>query len=309
MADLLVIVPSRGRPESLERVAAAWYATGAFADGAALVFAVDDDDPTWSGYRAALDRLAEADPGPTAINLMHAGAWRPMVAKLNAAAANFAGQGHFALAFAGDDHLPRTPGWAKRYLDELRTLGTGIVYGDDLVQGARLPTQWAMTADIVRALGRMVPAPVEHLYCDNAILDLGQAAECIRYLPDVVIEHCHPIAGRGQWDDQYRRVNARAQYERDGSAYWRWRTAGLPTDAVTVQALRATRPLIIDSGPVLLSAVSGPLAQEGAHGGDRAGAGQPDPRHDPGHVDADAVHRSGEGAADDDRADGDGGRH
>lgn len=237
-SDLLVIVPSRGRPESLERVAAAWYETGAFAD-AGLVFAVDVDDPAYPQYRAALDRLAVADPGPTTINLMNAGAWRPMVPKLNRAAAMFAEQGHFALGFAGDDHLPRTRGWARRYLDELHQLGTGIVYGNDGIQGQRLPTQWAMTADIVRALGRMVPADVEHLYCDNAVKDLGEAADCLRYLPNVLIEHMHPVAGKAATDAGYARVNRPEQYRRDRAAYETWRDRLLPDQAAMVRALRA----------------------------------------------------------------------
>jgi len=240
VSDLLVIVPSRGRPESLERVAAAWYATGAF-DVAGLIFAVDVDDPALPGYHEALDRLAAADSGPTTINLMNAGAWRPMVHKLDFAAAMFAEQGHFAVAFMGDDHLPRTPGWAARYLEALHELGTGIVYGDDGIQGERLPTQWAMTADIVRALGRMVPAPVEHLYCDNAIRDLGQAAGCLRYLPDVLIEHMHPVAGKAPMDAGYARVNRRQQYQADRIRYETWRALRLAADADKVRALRAVR--------------------------------------------------------------------
>lgn len=239
-SDLLVIVPTRSRPHAVERVAAAWYATGAFGDGAALVFVVDADDPAYPEYRQALDRLAAADPGPTPINLMNAGGWRPMVPKLNRAAAMFAEQGHFALGFAGDDHLPRSAGWARRYLEALRELGTGIVYGNDLLQGERLPTQWAMTSDIVRALGRMVPAPVEHLYCDNAVMALGLRAECLRYLPSVVVEHLHPIALKAPTDAQYRRVNAPDQYRRDGAAYRRWirERDGLVADVAAVRALR-----------------------------------------------------------------------
>lgn len=238
MSDLLVIVPSRGRPDSLERVAAAWYETGAFADGAGLIFAVDIDDPAYADYRRALDQLAVADPGATTINLMNTGAWRPMVPKLNWAANMFAHQGHFALGFAGDDHLPRTAGWARAYLAELRELGTGIVYGDDGIQGQRLPTQWAMTADIVRALGRMVPADVEHLYCDNAIRDLGEAAGCLRYLPDVLIEHMHPVAGKAAVDAGYLRVNRPEQYKRDAAAYRLWKQVDLAIAAGVVRTMR-----------------------------------------------------------------------
>ncbi|MFI2663732.1 hypothetical protein [Micromonospora carbonacea] len=233
MADLLVIVPSRGRPESLPKVVKAWQATGAF-DHAELMFAIDDDDPSRDAY------LAHQLP---CVSIRVAPRWQPMVHKLNnAAVVRATGTsplgGFCALAFAGDDHLPRTPGWAGRYVDELRQLGTGIVYGDDGYQGERLPTQWAMTVDIVRALGRMVPAPVEHLYCDNSVLDLGRAAGCIRYLPDVLVEHMHPVAGKAVDDDQYRRVNSGDQYARDGRAYRRWLRSGLRVDAARVRELR-----------------------------------------------------------------------
>lgn len=234
MPDLLVIVPSRGRPESVARVARAWEATGAFED-ARLMFAVDADDPSVASYRHHARHLA----GDVAV--LDQPSWTPMVPKLNRVALT-AAVGHGAIAFMGDDHLPRTPGWANRYLTELRALGTGIVYGNDGYQGERLPTQWAMTADIVRALGRMVPAPVEHLYCDNAILDLGRAAGCIRYLPDVLVEHMHPVAGKAADDDQYRRVNGRDQYRRDRAAYRQWSRSrsGLLADTAAVRAL--TRP-------------------------------------------------------------------
>lgn len=234
MADLLVIVPSRGRPESVARVAKAWRETGAH-DHAQLVFAIDADDPRVADYHA----VELPDVGLTQVYFVGLPEWKPMVHKLNeCASASLAAQYWPAVAFMGDDHLPRTPGWAKRYLDELRQMGTGIVYGNDLLQGERIPTQWAMTSDIIAALGRMVPADVEHLYCDDAVADLGRAAGCLRYLPDVTIEHVHPLAGRARWDDQYRRVNSREQYDRDRAAYLRWRADRMADDVAAVKALR-----------------------------------------------------------------------
>lgn len=236
-ADLLVIVPTRGRPQSIAAVVEAWTATGAWKD-ATLAFVTDYDDPQRDAYFAAFNEVPLPDPDERhPVRMVAADVWRPLVPKLNLAA-NLWAPDHFAVAFMGDDHRPRTPGWAARYIEALRELGTGIVYGNDLIQGAGLPTQWAMTSDIVRALGRMVPAEVEHLYCDNAILDLGREAGCLRYLPDVVIEHCHPIAGRGQWDEGYERVNARTQYAKDRAAYGRWKSEQLVVDAATVRGLK-----------------------------------------------------------------------
>jgi len=160
-----------------------------------------------------------------------------MVAKLDAVAASVASD-YFALGFMGDDHLPRTNGWAQRYVDALRELGTGIVYGNDLLQGERLCTQWTMTSDIVRALGRMVPAPVDHLYSDNSVMVLGDHARCICYLPDVVVQHCHPFGGTAELDDQYRRVNAPEQYKRDKASYRGWTRAQMAKDVAKVRQLR-----------------------------------------------------------------------
>jgi hypothetical protein len=229
MADLLVIVPTRGRPESLARIVEAWTATGAF-DTADLALVVDGDDPTLAGYAAEWERLG------TPCRMVQAEKWEPLVPKLDGAALAYAPD-YFALGFAGDDHLPRTHGWAKTMLAALREMGTGVVYGDDLLQRERLCTSWAMTSDIVRALGRMVPAPVEHMACDNAVMDLAKLAGCLRYLPDVVIEHVHPLAGKTDWDDGYRRVNRPEQYRSDELAYSRWLRGGRAADVATVKAL------------------------------------------------------------------------
>ncbi len=237
---MLIIVPTRSRPENVAKVVEAWGATGAFDDGAELCFAFDADDLKRGLYDlATVDHRAWVEPE-----------WLPMVHKLDRAATGWAhaklgqkdgaGYRYFALGFAGDDHLPRTRGWAGRYINALAEMGTGIVSCPDGHRDDQLPTQWAMTSDIVRALGRMVPAPVEHLYCDDAIRDLGRAAGCYRWLDDVLIEHMHPLWKRGQWDEQYRRVNDSGQYARDNAAYDTWRSVkGFVGDVHKVQELMA----------------------------------------------------------------------
>lgn len=228
MSELVVLVPSRSRPESVRRMVDAWHATGAFGV-AKLAFVVDMDDAQIEEYGRELDRPE--------VETVAMAAWQPMVPKLNLAA-SWAINDAPAVAFMGDDHLPRTPMWANRLVTELAVSGPSIVYGRDGIQDERLPTWWAMSSSIVRALGRMVPADVQHLYCDNAILELGKAADCLRYLPDVLVEHLHPVAGKQEWDDQYRRVNRRQQYDRDGAAFRAWVKDGLARDASLITDLR-----------------------------------------------------------------------
>ena len=149
--------------------------------------------------------------------------------------------GAYAVAFMGDDHRPRTKGWDTDYLDALDDLGTGMVYGDDLFQGEKLPTQIAMTVDIVRAVGWMAPPALRHLYVDSSWLALGKAADCIRYLPDVVVEHVHPAHPDGPkqaWDEGYKRVNSQAMYRRDGFNFERLRRTELPAAAEKIRRLR-----------------------------------------------------------------------
>jgi len=234
MTDMLIIVPSRTRPQNVARLIEAWSHTGAFAV-AELRIDIDADDPRYAGYlELELPRGVRTSTGHR---------WRPLVWKLNRATRQECDR-YAALGFMGDDHLPRTDGWAQRYLDELRDLGTGIVYGDDGYQHENTPTQWAMTANICRALGRrMVPAPVDHLYCDDAVRDLGRAAGCLRYLPDVTIEHLHPSAGKAERDPQYERVNSRAQYAADRPAYQRWAAETLPDQTALVRALMPAHAL------------------------------------------------------------------
>lgn len=233
MNPLAVVVPARSRPWAVARAVEAWRNTGAF-DVADLIWAIDQDDPEFPEYAV---QLVGAGGSRGTIHSIAVPEWMPMVAKLDMVTAAIA-EDYRAVGFMGDDHVPRSNEWAQRFLAELDAMGTGIVYGDDLFQREHIPTQWVMTSDIVRALGRMVPAPVDHLYCDNSVLALGKALHRIRYLGDVVIEHCHPLAGKGEPDPQYERVNSDVQNRADRTAYTTWLGSenGLAADIECVRA-------------------------------------------------------------------------
>lgn len=227
MPDLTVIVPTRNRPHAVVPLAEAFRST-CTAD-TLLLYVIDETEPQRAAYFDALTRTAAvADLVVTPASNM-AGA-------LNNAATTLTG---FAVGFLGDDHMPRTVGWDAAYLDALREMGTGVVYGNDLLQGERLPTQVAMTTNIVQSLGWMTPPGLAHLFLDNWWLDLGRAAGCIRYLPDVIVEHRHPVAGKAAWDDGYARVNDGSMYQRDGQAYADFvSSGGFATAVEKVRALR-----------------------------------------------------------------------
>jgi hypothetical protein len=233
VSDLVVIVPSRGRPQAVNELAEAFAQTCA-AD-TDLVFALDSSDERQPEYVDAIREL------PGLAFWQHTADNHSMVEALNRTAVSVASGGlkPFAVGFLGDDHRPRTRGWDQAYLDALRKMGTGIVYGDDGFQHQRIPTQCAMTADIVRTLGYMAPPTLTHMYVDNAWLALGRAIRGIQYLPDVFVEHLHPVAGKAEWDEGYARVNAKEMYQRDQIAFNRWMAESLPAEAARLRRVMA----------------------------------------------------------------------
>lgn len=235
VTDLLMLVPSRGRPGSVASLRRAFGETCTAATQLLLI--VDDDDTTLDDY------VAEATPVvdghyPVSIGVMEDS--QGMVHALNSAAVSLLSRPPvpFAVGFLGDDHRPRTRGWDEAYLAALRELGTGIVYGNDGFQGESLPTQCAMTSDIVATLGAMAPPTLKHLWIDNYWLDLGKGAGCIRYLPDVIVEHMHPAAGKATFDEGYLRVNALEMYRQDRAEYARIKQEALPAAIDAVRGLR-----------------------------------------------------------------------
>lgn len=191
VAPLLVIVPTRSRPDSASLLAQEFYETSTTPTD--LLFAVDDDDPRLDEYLA----------------LESYGIWvevaerMRMIPTLNHWATQYASR-YRALGFMGDDHLPRTHGWDTKLLEEL--LPGGVIYGNDLFQGPNLPTAVVLDSRIVQKLGYMVPPGLLHMFADNAWRTWGERTNRLRYLPDVIIEHMHPQAGKGDVDDQYTEV-------------------------------------------------------------------------------------------------------
>ncbi|OKI16641.1 hypothetical protein [Streptomyces sp. CB03911] len=219
MPDLTIIVPTRSRPGNLWELWCAFKETST-AD-TVLLAAVDDDDPFLLGYEQRLD-WADGDPRLQ----MQVGPRLRLGGTLNALAPTVAA-GSRHIGFLGDDHRPRTVGWDGQYIEALDQLGTGLVYGNDLIQGASLPTQVAMTSDIVLATGYMVPPGLVHLWADNVWLTLGQALGAIRYLPDVVVEHMHPIAGKAEYDEGYAECNTDERSDADRAVFEAWRANDL----------------------------------------------------------------------------------
>jgi hypothetical protein len=165
-----------------------------------LMFATDDDQ----------------DPYPVLPKAQYRrGPRLRMNGTLNAAAVENADKYKY-IGFMGDDHRTRTYQWDRKVLEALEN--HNVVYGNDLLQGENLPTAVFLRSEIVRKLGYMSPPSLTHLYLDNFWLELGRATS-IKYLPNVIIEHLHPAAGKSEWTEAYLEVNDQALYQKDKQAF------------------------------------------------------------------------------------------
>lgn len=230
MADLVVITPSRGRPRQLREMVEAVHSTAAGAVD--VVAGLDDDDPHLDEYRDTAPCRYVVGARQTLSG------WTNMLAR--SAVSHWTPAPRY-MASLGDDHRPRTPDWDLKLIEAIEQFGHpgGFAYGNDLLAGQSLPTAWVVSAGIVRALGWMMLPTCGHMFVDAAVLALGQAMGRIVYLPEVVIEHLHPDAGKAHRDESYIESNGPEQCAADWNAFNVWHTQQLPADAALAAAAPA----------------------------------------------------------------------
>lgn len=232
-----VLVPSRGRPDNLKRLATAFLET--CRDSTYLIPIIDLDDPYVDEYAQMVDDhdyqwmvtwvIEPHEPG--------------IVIPLNEVSKRLddpkLGLYPDVVGFMGDDHIPQTVGWDTIIQTELSQMKVGVVYGDDLLQGANLATAAFMTKNIVDTLGYMCPPQFKHLYIDNFWMDIGRGIGRLKYLPNVVIEHLHPLAKKSDWDPTYAAVNASPLAAHDKKEYMKYKAVanGLKTDIKKLRSL------------------------------------------------------------------------
>ena len=197
--DVLVIVPTRGRPDASVEFHKEFLAKSMISD---LMFAIDEDDA--DSYSRIEGVLYEVNPR------------MGMNGTLNYVATKYADKYKY-IAFMGDDHRVRTFGWDIVMTEKMGSLG--VAYGNDLIQGQALPTAVIMSSNIINAIGYMAPPKQKHMYLDNFWLDLGTRLNAIHYLEDVIIEHLHFSVGKSDMDSSYQETNDSAIYNADKVAY------------------------------------------------------------------------------------------
>lgn len=229
MRDLLVIVPSRGRPARLrEMLTGCLELSGAQTN---VIVATDADD--YSGYES-LSREYKDERRV----MWQSGPRQGLVAWTNFLARQCLG-GYRALASFGDDHIPRTRDWDVTLLGAIDGLGgAGIAYPEDL-RRPDIPEAPVVSSDIVHALRWFFPPAFQHFYGDNALADIGIRTGCLVRCPEVTVEHMHWERAVADHDMTYRQ--AEAGLAADAMAYEHWKAADLDKAVLTVAGVLKAR--------------------------------------------------------------------
>jgi len=220
MPDLLVVVPSRGRPHNIARLIDAMNKT--CRGNTQLVVGLDWDDPTrdqypgfeliegeeWhtirpsAGHRVTVELTAGPRPG-TVYEIRDG--LRQVVGWMNALAMPRIGDCKY-VGHIGDDNVPRTDGWDVRIMEALEK--TPFAYANDLYGRPAPPNPSALCchiftrAEVVQALGFLGQPLFRHMYVDVAWMQWFEACGGT-YLEDCIIEHMHYTNGKAAPDASY----------------------------------------------------------------------------------------------------------
>jgi hypothetical protein len=222
--SICILVPTRGRPKRAADMAAS--VTASAIEDVHTILIVDRDDPELdvyeglpllpnTGLRVLTDRLGYTG----SLNLVAAEEWND----------------HTILGAFGDDVLFRTYGWDHMVEEALST--PGIAYGNDLVHAKGHPTAIFMSSVIAKALGYVAIPHSRHLWVDDAWKDLGQRTDTLRYVPEAIFEHMHPVVGKADMDQTYHEVYDAELGHKDHLGFLDWQANHAESDAAKVRAV------------------------------------------------------------------------
>lgn len=214
----LVIIPSRGRPQNVERCIKALKENSLISD---FCVAIDDDQSDL--YPRLEGVIYEVNPR-LRVN-----------GTLNLVATKYANQ-YKTISFIGDDHLVKSKNWDQFMAEPINTKGYGLSYGNDLLQGEILATAAMMSTNIIEILGFMSPPQLIHLFIDNFWMVLGREIGSLHYLQNVIIEHLHPYAGKAEIDAGYVEANSAERVSADEREFARYLADEFENDLKKVMA-------------------------------------------------------------------------
>ncbi len=132
--------------------------------------------------------------------------------------------------FAADDIVFRTKNWDTIVEQEFAKYEDKIllVYGNDGFQNGRIATHGFIHRYWVELVGYVLPPKLASAYTDEWVTDLAIRADRKCYMPNLIVEHMHPAAGKAPTDETYAK---RIEVAGDIGAYYQSLTEERVRDA------------------------------------------------------------------------------
>jgi hypothetical protein len=199
------ILPSRGRPQNLRRLYAAYQATGATTP---VWLRLDEDDPT----------LEECLSTPLRSSWRRIVGPRLPLSQIYAEAYQWAREWYSSsgwYGFLADDVVPETPLWDVQLIEVAGQDGMAVPSGGD-------PTgapHFVLGAGLVNEIGWLCLPGLDRLYIDTVWRDIATARNVLRWVPEVTLMHRHFSTGWARYDITYQKLRK----DQDRALYEAWR--------------------------------------------------------------------------------------
>ncbi len=212
---ILILCPSRGRPQGVRELVETWRNTKSGLSDFLLL--LDADDEKLGEY---LDDYLIINDIIISVN-ERKGEYRGAVRMFDKGLQLFPNYKYYMIM--GDDCRFRTRNWDRLMVEKIeKEGGWGIVYGNDLHQGESLASLPVISANLIKITGYIAPPSLNHLYIDMVWTKIGREMGKLFYMPEIVIEHLHPDAGKAEMDETYREVIYGGRAEQDTENYKIW---------------------------------------------------------------------------------------
>ena len=212
----MIVLPTKNRPKNLERFVHQYYITGATLP----VYVVFDAADAWK-YNGVKT--------PDHWKRISAPAGTPIGEIFNLIFKKYPNEDFYGMV--ADDVLPQTMIWDIVLRDSC--LPDRISWGWDGLQNENLPVHPFIGGDLVRKLGWWAPPGIKHWFVDNAWKSLTLALNNGVYLPNIKMEHLHPVNGKAPTDRTY---EEQPSHGADQAAYARFMQSEFPAAVARAQA-------------------------------------------------------------------------
>ncbi len=193
---LSIIVPTRQRVDSINRLFDSIESTVEVVDRLEVVLYIDNDDYDTQVIERPMLNLVKLIGKRTNMGEMTRQCYE-------------ASSSHYILLL-NDDTVCRTKGWDTRILRAFDKYPDGIalVWCNDLFRGSAIPNFPALSKNLCELMGGICPVDYSRDYIDTHLLDIfkklhGLGHYRLEYLQDVIIEHLHHEAGKAEIDNTY----------------------------------------------------------------------------------------------------------